>query len=237
MSLHGRFWDFIQKRVLLALLTLILSLFLTIISLSLISVGIFVANVIIFLIGSYLMFRHYEKERAIEKLLREEKFTKKLSVFFKEFKEKIADSGYAYSLVNIAFMIASNDLIQKRTKAWTSFLHSLLDKLDKKVNSLDEKLKKETTFSIAFEDFRNLLFLFTDFRTAFYSMVEETKRDKDFSQETEFQTRYKRLYEEYNNFMDRLRSFADDLKAEFDLGLSKDEIEHLKDLNILYQSY
>jgi hypothetical protein len=140
MSLHGRFWDFIQKRVLLALLTLILSLFLTIISLSLISVGIFVANVIIFLIGSYLMFRHYEKERAIEKLLREEKFTKKLSVFFKEFKEKMADSGYAYSLVNIAFMIASNDLIQKRTKAWTSFLHFVLINYVLIVRSIDDFL-------------------------------------------------------------------------------------------------
>jgi tRNA G10 N-methylase Trm11 len=133
-------------------------------------------------------------------------------------------------------MIATNDLIQKRTKAWTFYLHSLLDMLDKNTNLLDEKLKKGTTFSIAFEDFRNLLFSFRKFRDAFYSMVEETKQDKDFSQDTIFLKEYKRLYEEYNNYMDRLKNFSDDLRVEFNLELSEDLIEHLKDLNELYKT-
>jgi hypothetical protein len=182
------------------------------------------------------MFRHYEEERAVEERLREEKFIKKLSVFFKEFKDKIGDSGYGYSLVCIAFVIANDEVIQKRTKAWTSYLHSLLDELNKKVSLLDEKLKTLTTFYTVFGDFRSLLFLLRNFRTAFYNMVEETKHDKDFSQDTGFQTLYKRLHEEYNNYMDRLRSFSDDLKVEFDIELGKDEIEHLKDLNTLYKS-
>ena len=237
MSLRSRFWDFILKRMLVTYLTLIPSFFLAVISLSFLSIGILVIQVILILIGTYAMFRKYEQEKAHEKLIEEEKFTKKLQVFLEEFEDRIGSSGYGYSLLNIAFRIANDKTIQERTKAWSFLLHSVLDDLTKKTSSLKEKLKQGTTFSIAFKEFQNLLFLLRDFTTHFYNMVEETKQVKDFSQDTDFQKiYYKRLHGEFNNYMDRLSSFSDDLKAEFNLRLTKDSIKHLKDLDELYKS-
>jgi hypothetical protein len=44
---------------------------------------------ILIIIGTYLMFKQYEKEKASEKVSKEERFTKKLSVFFfKSLKEE-----------------------------------------------------------------------------------------------------------------------------------------------------
>lgn len=235
-SFPHKFGDFVLKRMLVTYLTLIPSFFLTIISLSFSSMVLFMVHVVLVLIGTFMMFRKYEEEKTREELLEEEKFTKKLKVFFEEFKGKISSSGYGYSLLNVAFRIASDEAVQRRTKAWTFHLHSLMDNMTSKSNLLDEKLKSLTTFLTVFEDFQNILFLLRDFRTAFYSMVEETKQDKAFGQDTDFEKQYKRLFEEYNNYMDRLRIFSDDLKVGFDLELSKEIVEHLKDFTALFPS-
>jgi hypothetical protein len=227
-----KFLDFILKRVLVTYLTLIPSFFLVVISLSLLSVGIFVIQVVLVLTGTFIMYRKYEKEKA---QVEEEKFIKKLRVLFEEFEDKVSHAGYGYSLLNAALRIAENDAIQKRTKAWSVYLRSILDNIHSKSKLLDEKLKKETKFSTVFNDFQSLLFFLRDFRTAFYDMVKETMQDKNFSQDADFQKVYRRLYEEYNNYMDRLVSFSDELKAQFNLRLAKDFIEHLKDLNELYK--
>jgi len=227
-----KFLDFILKRVLVTYLTLIPSFFLVAISLSLLSVGIFVIQVVLVLTGTFIMYRKYEKEKA---QVEEEKFIKKLRVLFEEFEDKVSHAGYGYSLLNAALRIAENDAIQKRTKAWSVYLRSILDNIHSKSKLLDEKLKKETKFSTVFNDFQSLLFFLRDFRTAFYDMVKETMQDKNFSQDADFQKVYRRLYEEYNNYMDRLVSFSDELKAQFNLRLAKDFIEHLKDLNELYK--
>ena len=216
--------------------TLIPSLLLAIISLSLLSIGIFTAQLILILIGTYMMFGEYEKEKAREKLVEEEKFTRKLQVLFEEFKDKIGSSAYVYSLPNASLRIAEDEMIRKRTEAWSLHLRSLVDNLTKEANLLDEKLKKGIRFSLAFEDFQNLLSLLRRIKDTFYIMFVEIKQVKDFTQVSDFQKIYRRCYSEFNNYMDRLSSFSDDLKAEFNLRLSKDSVKRLKDLNELYKS-
>jgi len=237
MTSH-RFWSFILKHMLVTYLTLIPSFFLSIISLSLLSVGIFLIHLALILIGTIVMFRKYVEEKVFEEYekfrIQQQKFTKKLEVLFKEFKNKIADSGRAYSLLNIAFIIANDKAIQNRTKAWSLHLRSLLDEINKKTSLLDEKLKEENLyFSIFFRDFQDLLFLLRDFRKAFYMMVEETRQDKDWSKDINFSKAYKKFSEEYNNYVDRLKIFADEVKAEFGESICEDLTEHVKSLNEL----
>jgi len=64
-------------------------------------------------------------------------------------------------------------------------------------------------------------------------MIKETKQSKDFTQDSDFQKIYKRLYEEHNKYMDKLGIFSDECEAQFNLKLYIGSIEHLKDLNQL----
>ena len=219
--------------MLVTYLTLIPSLLLAIISLSLFSVVIFTAQVILILIGTQVMFGEYKKEEEREKLVEEKKFTRKLQVLFEEFRDKIGHPGRVYSLPSASLRIAEDETIRKRTEAWSLHLRSLVDNLTKEVDLLDAKLKKRIRFSMAFEDFQNLLSLLTRIKDTFYKMFAEIKQVKDFTQVSDFQRIYKRLYDEYNKYMDKLGIFSDECKAQFNLKLNKDSIEHLKDLNQL----
>jgi len=227
-------WEFIKTRLLIALLGLIFTIINSLISSSPISVGLSIAFAIVFVGGGYIMFRSYKREKEIEKVAREKKFLNKLRVFLEEFKSMIGNTSYAYSLPSVAFEIANDKIIQKKTKAWNIIFSLLTQELDNQTASLEDDLKKETSFLKAFKKFEKLLFLLKRLRLHFYGMIIETKDIKDFSKEENFRQKYKRTRKEFNNYMDRLSNFSDDLKAEFNLILDRELIEHLKNLDELY---
>lgn len=223
------FISFLQNRMIVTLLLLIFTLINGIFFLPReVSIPL---PIIVFLLGSFIMFRQYQHERTL-------RFTNKLRVFIKEFQDKIASSRYGYSLPNIVIRISNDKAILEQKKAWNIFLLRLANGLTKKSVELLERVMKGngTRFFEIFEDFRNLLFDLRDLRTQFYNMVEDTKEITNFSQIPDFRKMYKRFSEEYDNYMDRLKNFSDDLEGEFGLTLSKGSIEHIKDLNELYKS-
>jgi len=174
-----------------------------------------------------------------EKLLR---FTKKLSILVREFKEHTASLGYGYSLPNIALRIANDKTVIERTSAWKKSLTRLSNDLAKSSLKLCEKIencvraREGSEFVKLFEDFRGLLASVRDFKEEFYSMINETKDIKNFILEESFVKTYTRSSEEFNGYMGRLRIFSDDVEAEFNMRLHRDLIEHLKDLHELYKS-
>jgi len=232
MSFQG-FWVFIKKRMLVTYLTLIPSLLLAIFSLSFLSIGIFMVQVAIILIGTYVMFGEYQKERAREKLIEEEKFSKRLQVHLNALRDKIGNSAYAFSLLSASLRIAEDENIRKRTEAWSLHFRSFMNNFTEEADILVKKLEKGIGFHDAFENFKNLLSLHRDIKETFYKMIKETKQSKDFTQDSDFQKIYKRLYEEHNKYMDKLGIFSDECEAQFNLKLYIGSIEHLKDLNQL----
>jgi hypothetical protein len=181
----------------------------------------------------------FKKMFEQEKLLR---FVKKLHILVREFKENIARSGYGYSLPTSALRIANDKAVIDRTSAWKNSLTRLSNDLDEQSLNLYEKIEKcvkteeGSKFVELFEDFRGLLASLRDFKNEFYNMINETKTIKNFSQEEDFLKQYTRCREEYNDYMNRIRIFSDDVKAEFDRWFARDLIEHLKDLHELYKS-
>jgi hypothetical protein len=224
----GEFASFMFHKLIITLLLLVLALINAILFLPKeISVSL---PIFIFIIGAIVLYRE-------EKRSKEFKFVNRLQDFVTDFKERIADSSYAYSLISISFWIANDETVKYRTTAWHLFLHHLNENLTRQTIILHEKVRqRKTEFTILFEDFNNLLFLLRDFKKQFYNIVDDTRKTKDFSKDLKFTEHYKRLCAEFNKYMDKLDIFSDDVKAEFGLSLSKDVTEHIKDLNELYKS-
>lgn len=226
-----KFWNFMLRRMLVTYLTLIPSFFLTMISLSPPSLGIFVIQVILVLIGTFVMYRKYDEEKTIE-------FTKKLGVFVEKFKDKMTDPAYIYSLHSIALEVARKKEVFNKTRAWDKLLSTLSEDLTNKVCALHEKIETSSgkEFTSLFEDFRQILTSLKKFKKRFYEMVDEIGKINFaliFGLDAQFQGRFNRLHKEYNGYMDRLAIFSDDIKAKLGLALDEDLIQHIHSLSEL----
>jgi len=191
--------------------------------------------IILFLLGSIILFRQYRHEKSHQKSI---EFTNKLHVFTEEFQDKISASNYSYSLPSIALQIANDKEIMNKNEVYNRFLLRLSNDLSKKANTLHERIEKSNgkEFSNLFEDFRKLLSSLADFKREFYNMAKETRSIANFGLDARFRTQfYNRFSEEYNGYMDRLANFSDDLKAEMGLTLDRELIEHVMNLNELYK--
>jgi len=191
--------------------------------------------IIVFLLGSVILFRQHMHGKLHEKLI---EFTNKLRVLVEEFKDKISAHSYSYSLPSIALTIANDKEVMKKTEAWNRFLLTFSNNLTKEANALYDRIKESNgkQFSNLFDDFSKLLSHLTDFKREFYNMIKETRDIANFGLDTRFRMNfYNRFSEEYNGYMDRLANFSDDLKAELGLTLNRDLIEHVLDLKELYK--
>jgi len=226
------FVSFIMNKMLVGMLLLVLALVNAIVYLPReVSIPL---PIVIFFAGSYVLFKRFRREKSL-------KFANKLRVLMEEFREKIIHGGYGYSIVNIAYRIAGDKtIIQDKTSAWSILFSSIWKNLTKKSDEVYDRVTKYaqrgngTDFNSIFEDFRTVLSLLQDFKSNLYNMINETKQIKNFGQDPDFQKIYKRFKEEFDNYIDRLVNYSDDIKAELQLSLSKDLLEKVADLNELY---
>lgn len=195
--------------------------------------------IVVFIVAAVIVYR--EEKRKEELTYREEKgkkelrFIKRLGNFVKDFDDKIVNIAYVYSLTSIAYEIAHDKTIRQQKMAWEFFLSHLNEDLEHQGILLHEKVKeRKGEFVSLFEDFSSLLSLLRKFKNQFYKMVNDTKQTKDFSNDSEFEKRYRKFYEEINKYMDKLDNFSDEVKAEFGLSLRKGLTEHVKDFSELY---
>lgn len=184
--------------------------------------------IIVFIVGAIILYREEKRKKEL-------RFINRLKDFLKVFNEKITDVAYTYSLISIAFRIANDETIREKTIGWHLFLQYQDEELTKQGILLNEKVKqRKEDFTSLFEDFKGLLSLLRNFKKRFYDMVNDTKKIKSFSNDSKFKKEYKRFYEEFNKYMDKLDNFSDEVKAEFEISLSKDLTEHVKDFNELH---
>jgi len=191
--------------------------------------------IVLFLGGSIVLFKQYSGEKSQEKLT---VFKNKLYVLVEEFKDKIVAPNYSYSLPSIGSMIANDNQIMNKTEAWYHLFLMLSADLSKKANELDAEIKqsKGEQFSSLLEEFSELLSSLETFKREFYNMINETRNLANYGVDAQFGVFYNKFREEYNGYMDRLRSFSDDLKAEkMGVPLREDLIEHIGDLSELYR--
>lgn len=113
MTLRG-LEDFILSHMLVAYLTLILTVSNVLISQSLLSLVLFSANLILVFIGTWVMYRRFGEERLVD-------FTRKLNIFTKELEDKITDPAYVYSLPSVALEIAGDKRVLS-IQAWEKLL-------------------------------------------------------------------------------------------------------------------
>lgn len=232
-SLVRKLLVFIKKRMLVAYLTLIPSLLLTLFSLSYRSMVIFAFQLLMVLIGTYVMFRDYNEEKKLEKLSEENKFIEKLKVHLKNLKNEIGHANYDCSLLQLSMLISRDGSLQSRTTAWSRLFNYLIENFNLELDKLINKLDEEIEFSEVFINFQDLLSLLERIRIEFYDMIKEIKPLKDFSQDPFYQKKYSKLYDEYNRYMDKLGNLSDECESKFNLKLSKHLIEHLKEFDQL----
>jgi hypothetical protein len=224
------FWKFLLKRMLVAYLGLIPSFFLAIISSSALSIWIFAIQVVLVLMGTFVMYKKYEEEILTE-------FSKKLGIFTREFLDKVTDSAYVFSLACIALEIAQNNEILK-TRAWDKHLSKLHESLTNKVYALHERIKKGSgkEFRCYLRDFCQILDSLKEFKKEFYEMVHEIGEinfAQNFGLDAKFKDRFSRLHKEYNGFMNSLRNFSYDMEVKLGLTIDEKLIEHIYSLSEL----
>lgn len=226
-----KFLDFIVKHELVTYLTLIPSFALTMLSLSIdqsvsyISIGIFAVHIILVLVGTFVMYRKHSLGKSVE-------FTRKLGVFVDEFTDKITNPTYSYSLPSFALKVARSKTVLEKTQAWEQFLSKLSEELTNRICILEETIKKSNgkNFPSLLKEFCHTLTLLRKFKMRFYKMIDEYGRIQfatDFAKDSQTENRFKRLSKEYNGYMNRLRDFSDDLKAEMSMKLDDKLLEHI----------
>ena len=220
--------DFILRRMLVTYLTLIPSALFVVISQSLLSLGIFSVQLILVLIGTWVMHRKFDEERIID-------FTKKLNIFVKELEDKVTDPAYNYSLPSIALEIARNKMVFRNTQAWDMLLTKLSEDLTNNAIALDKRIEANgKQFRIYLNGFRQTLVSLQKFKKRFYDMISEASYLGVYYNNSEFRKRYERSSEEYNRYMDKLKIFSDDIKVKFEESLDENLTEHVKGNNELF---
>jgi MFS superfamily sulfate permease-like transporter len=192
--------------------------------------------IIVFFLGSILLFRQHEKGKLHEQRA---KYVKKLRVLLDDLKDTIINESYSYSLPFIAMTIANDKQLINKTQAEKRLLLLLSTNLAKETNELIEEVQvmesKGERFYGLLEKFAKLLSNLSNFKTEFYNMIQETRTVVNLGSDLEFKTNfYSRFSYEYNSYMDKLSRFSDNLKEEGERGLNKDLIEHVKNLDELY---
>jgi hypothetical protein len=220
--------------MLVAYLTLIPTVLNAVISQSPLSVGIFSFNLILVLIGTWVMYRKFEEERLMD-------FTRKLNIFVKELEEKIINPAYIYSLPCIALEIARDSRVLGNTQAWDKLVTKLSEDLTNNTIALDKRTEGNgKQFRAHLNDFRGTLISLQEFKRRFYEMITEACSLPSlpnlvvFWDSPEFKRRYERISEGYNKYMDKLEIFFDEVKAEFEESFDENLTEHVKEFDELF---
>lgn len=229
MTLSG-LKDFILKRMLVAYLTLIPSVIYAVISQSSLSIGIFIVSLILVLVGTWIMFGKFEEERLTD-------FTKKLEVLLEQLEDKITNPAYIYSLPSIALEIARNKEVLGNTKAWDKLLTKHSEDLTNNMIALSKRIESDKKqFRAHLREFCQTLTSTQKFKKDFYDMFHETRHLVVYYSSSEFKRKYDRVSDEYNRYMDKVKIFSDDVKANFSESLEESMTEHIKGFNELFPS-
>jgi hypothetical protein len=235
MTLEG-LKDFILKRMLVAYLALIPSGLNAIILQSLLSIVIFSSNLILVLIGTWIMYRKFKEEK---RMLEQEKlveYSRRLDVFVEKFNDKIGHVGDSLSLLCIALEIARDRNVLE-SQAWAKYLTKLSEDLMIDGIGLRERIRvHEEQFKAHLSDFRRILDSLREFKKRFYEMLSDARHLISSYSGAEFKNRYEQASEEYNRYMDDLKTFSNEIKAKFGESLDEKLTGHIQGFDKLFQS-
>jgi hypothetical protein len=200
----------------------------------LLSLGVFCAQLIFVIFGTVLMYRKSEEEKPIE-------FARKLNVFVEYLRDKIVDTAYNYSLPCVALEIARDNNVFRNTQAWDKLVTKLSEELMNNAIALVKRIEYNgKEFRAYLNEFRQMLDSLQKFKKRFYEMIIEACSLPSlpnlpvFWERPEFKKMYERMSKEYNGYMDRLRSFSDDTKAELRESLNEKLFEYVKGFDELF---
>jgi hypothetical protein len=220
--------------MLVTYLTLIPSVLYVVVSQSLLSLGIFSIQLILVLVGTWVMYRKFEEERLVDLI----DFTKKLDIFVKELKDKVIDPAYNCSLPCIALEIARNKKVFRNTQAWDKLLTKLSEDLTNDTIALDKRIEADgKQFRIHLKGFRQTLVSMQEFKKRFYEMISEASYLGVYYNNPEFKKIYERSSEEYNRCMEKLKIFSDDIKVKFEESLDENLTERVKGYDELFPDF
>jgi hypothetical protein len=220
--------------MLVTYLALIPSVLYVVVSQSLLTLGIFSIQLILVLVGTWVMYRKFVEERLVDLI----DFTKKLDIFVKELKDKLIDPACNYSLPCIALEIARNKKVFRDTQAWDKLLTKLSEDLTNNTSTLDKRIEADgKQFRINLNGFRQILVSMQEFKKRFYEMISEASYLGVYYNNPEFKKIYERSSEEYNRYVDKLKIFSDDIKVKFEESLDEKLTERVKGYDELFPSF
>jgi len=196
--------------------------------------------IIAFILATIIVYREESRKEKLthitKKSEREDRFIRRLNGLVDDFVNNLVNVADTHSITSIANEIVNDGIIRQHRPVWGLFLSHLNEDLTKKGILLNNRIdQRKTEFKILFQDFATLLSFLRKFKNKFYEMVADTKKiNQSFVSDSQFKIKYGKFSEKFNKYMDKLDNFSDEVKAEFEISLSKNVTEHIKGLDELY---